>query len=43
MGESQLSNYVPGLALLASSSEEHIKSLDIQFKGMLRGIIIVVK
>lgn len=32
-GESQLSNYVPGLALLTSSSTAHIKSLDIWFKG----------
>lgn len=32
-GESQLSNYIPGLALLTSSSTAHIKSLDIWFKG----------
>ncbi|EAM2857798.1 hypothetical protein AIR33_24215 [Salmonella enterica] len=32
-GESQLSNYIPGLALLTSSSIAHIKSLDIWFKG----------
>ncbi|EDS7164709.1 hypothetical protein R991_000927 [Salmonella enterica] len=37
-GESQLSNYIPGLALLTSSSTVqystvHIKSLDIWFKG----------
>ena len=32
-GENQLSNYVPGLALLTSSSTAHIKSLDIWFKG----------
>lgn len=32
-GESQLSNYVPGLALLNNSSTAHIKSLDIWFKG----------
>lgn len=32
-GENQLSNYVPGLALLISSSTAHIKSLDIWFKG----------
>ncbi len=32
-GESQLSNYIPGLALLNSSSTAHIKSLDIWFKG----------
>lgn len=31
--ESQLSNYVPGLALLTNSSTAHIKSLDIWFKG----------
>lgn len=33
MGESQLSNYIPGLALLTNSSTAHIKSLDIWFKG----------
>lgn len=32
-GENQLSNYVPGLALLTNSSMAHIKSLDIWFKG----------
>lgn len=32
-GESQLSNYVPGLALLTNSSTAHIKSLDIWFNG----------
>ncbi len=32
-GESQLSNYVPGLALLTNSSTAHIKSLDIWFRG----------
>lgn len=32
-GESQLSNYIPDLALLNSSSTAHIKSLDIWFKG----------
>lgn len=32
-GESQLSNYVPGLALLTNSSTAHIKSLEIWFKG----------
>lgn len=32
-GENQLSNYVPGLALLTNSSTAHIKSLDIWFKG----------
>ncbi|EAC0353308.1 TPA_asm: hypothetical protein GBY36_22325, partial [Salmonella enterica subsp. enterica serovar Enteritidis] len=32
-GESQLSNYIPGLALLTNSSTAHIKSLDIWFKG----------
>ncbi|HGE6418226.1 TPA: hypothetical protein ACGEE6_000689 [Klebsiella variicola] len=32
-GESQLSNYIPGFALLTSSSTAHIKSLDIWFKG----------
>ena len=32
-GESQLSNYGPGLALLTNSSTAHIKSLDIWFKG----------
>ncbi|EIX9658208.1 hypothetical protein [Klebsiella pneumoniae] len=31
-GENQLSNYIPGLALLTSSSTAHIKSLDIWFK-----------
>lgn len=32
-GETQLSNYIPGLALLTNSSTAHIKSLDIWFKG----------
>ncbi|HHW8755504.1 TPA: hypothetical protein ACU1Q4_000679 [Salmonella enterica] len=32
-GENQLSNYIPGLALLTSSSTAHIKSLEIWFKG----------
>lgn len=32
-GESQLSNDVPGLALLTNSSTAHIKSLDIWFNG----------
>ncbi|HBQ7504917.1 TPA: hypothetical protein ACX39U_005089 [Klebsiella pneumoniae] len=32
-GESQLSNYVPGLALLTNGSTAYIKSLDIWFKG----------
>lgn len=32
-GENQLSNYIPGLALLTNSSTAHIKSLDIWFKG----------
>lgn len=32
-GESQLTNYIPGLALLTSSSTAHIKSLDIWFNG----------
>ncbi|EAA3250255.1 TPA: hypothetical protein ACIVL7_004486 [Salmonella enterica subsp. enterica serovar Chester] len=32
-GENQLSNYIPGLALLTSSSTAHIKSLDLWFKG----------
>ncbi|HDD1350563.1 TPA: hypothetical protein PAO27_004551, partial [Salmonella enterica] len=32
-GKSQLSNYVPCLALLTNSSTAHIKSLDIWFKG----------
>lgn len=32
-GESQLSNYVPGLALLTNSSTAHIKSLDTWFNG----------
>ncbi|WP_409161143.1 hypothetical protein [Pectobacterium sp. B2J-2] len=32
-GESQISNYIPGLALLKNSSTAHMKSLDIWFKG----------
>lgn len=32
-GESQISNYIPGLALLKNSNTAHIKSLDIWFKG----------
>ncbi|EAW1170254.1 hypothetical protein S922_00800 [Salmonella enterica subsp. enterica] len=32
-GESQLSNYIPGPALLTNRSTAHIKSLDIWFKG----------
>ncbi|WP_396269503.1 hypothetical protein [Klebsiella pneumoniae] len=36
-GESQLSNYVPGLALLTNSSTAHIRSLDIWFKGDVVG------
>ncbi|SBL34274.1 Uncharacterised protein [Klebsiella oxytoca] len=32
-GESQLSNYIPGAALLTNRSTAHIKSLDIWFKG----------
>ncbi|MEQ9859061.1 hypothetical protein ABRP52_20115 [Pectobacterium versatile] len=32
-GESQISNYIPGLALLKNSSTAHINSLEIWFKG----------
>lgn len=32
-GESQLSNYIPGPALLTNRSTAHIKALDIWFKG----------
>ncbi|MEH2922436.1 hypothetical protein ACFFL1_05730 [Samsonia erythrinae] len=32
-GETQISNYIPGLALLKNSSTAHMKSLDIWFKG----------
>ncbi|MFE8152965.1 hypothetical protein RBA63_13935 [Brenneria goodwinii] len=32
-GESQISNYIPGLALLNNGSTAHMKSLDIWFKG----------
>lgn len=32
-GESQISNYIPGLALLKNSSTAHMNSLDIWFKG----------
>ena len=32
-GDSQLSNYIPGLALLTNSNTAYIKSLDIWFKG----------
>ncbi|UEM40615.1 hypothetical protein [Pectobacterium aquaticum] len=32
-GESQISNYVPGLALLKNSNTAHINSLEIWFKG----------
>ncbi|UPT56430.1 hypothetical protein [Dickeya zeae] len=32
-GESQISNYVPGLALLKNSNTAHMNSLDIWFKG----------
>ncbi|EHL8712360.1 MULTISPECIES: hypothetical protein [Enterobacteriaceae] len=32
-GETKISNYIPGLALLSSSNTAHIKSLDIWFKG----------
>ncbi|WP_407654867.1 hypothetical protein [Brenneria populi] len=32
-GESQISNYIPGLALLKNSSTAHMKSLEIWFKG----------
>ncbi|MGI8464460.1 hypothetical protein [Pectobacterium punjabense] len=32
-GETQISNYIPGLALLKNSSTAHMNSLDIWFKG----------
>ncbi|MEQ9847307.1 hypothetical protein [Pectobacterium brasiliense] len=32
-GESQLSNYIPGLALLKNSSTTYMNSLEIWFKG----------
>ena len=32
-GESQISNYIPGLALLKNSSTAHMNSLEIWFKG----------
>ncbi|HAE1651233.1 TPA_asm: hypothetical protein G2974_23405, partial [Salmonella enterica subsp. diarizonae] len=32
-GESQISNYIPGLALLKNSSTAHMKELEIWFKG----------
>lgn len=32
-GESQLSNYIPGLAILKNSSTTHMNSLEIWFKG----------
>ncbi|MFE8152967.1 hypothetical protein RBA63_13945 [Brenneria goodwinii] len=32
-GESQISNYIPGLALLNNGSTAHMKSLEIWFKG----------
>lgn len=32
-GESQISNYIPGLALLKNSNMAHMNSLDIWFKG----------
>ncbi|KFX03059.1 hypothetical protein KP22_16750 [Pectobacterium betavasculorum] len=32
-GESQISNYIPGLALLKNSNTEHMNSLEIWFKG----------
>lgn len=32
-GENQISNYIPGLALLKNSSTAHMKSLEIWFKG----------
>ncbi|MGM3181521.1 hypothetical protein [Dickeya oryzae] len=32
-GESQISNYVPGLALLKNSNTAHMNSLEIWFKG----------
>ncbi|MCA5921943.1 hypothetical protein LES60_21580 [Pectobacterium brasiliense] len=32
-GETQISNYIPGLALLKNSSTAHMNSLEIWFKG----------
>jgi hypothetical protein len=32
-GESQISNYIPGLALLKNSNTTHMNSLEIWFKG----------
>ncbi|STU03703.1 hypothetical protein [Klebsiella pneumoniae] len=32
-GEAQISNYIPGLALLKNSSTAHMNSLEIWFKG----------
>lgn len=32
-GETHISNYIPGLALLKNSSTAHMNSLDIWFKG----------
>ncbi|CAI1686130.1 Uncharacterised protein [Serratia grimesii] len=32
-GESQISNYIPGLSLLKNSSTAHMNSLEIWFKG----------
>ncbi|MCQ7061293.1 hypothetical protein QNN86_14255 [Citrobacter sp. C348] len=32
-GESQISNYIPGLALLKNSNTVHMNSLEIWFKG----------
>ncbi|EOE6725269.1 hypothetical protein ACKSJB_002169 [Klebsiella pneumoniae] len=32
-GESQISNYIPGLALLKNSNMAHMNSLEIWFKG----------
>lgn len=32
-GETQLANYIPGLALLKNSSTAHMNSLEIWFKG----------
>src|SRR5471032_3030973 len=32
-GETQISNYIPGLALLKNSSTAHMNSLDVWFKG----------
>lgn len=34
-GESQISNYIPGLALLKNSNTAHMNSLDIWFKGSI--------